>query len=87
MQNPGEEFEQFRPGPSREELNHMLNPPGAGPRLLYLDAKSTPDHPGGKKLPAICSPALGASAPRSEVNRVYFYIAEYKMFKRNFCCR
>jgi hypothetical protein len=24
-QNLGEEFEQFRPGPSREELNHMLN--------------------------------------------------------------
>jgi len=27
MQNLGEEFEQFRPGPSREELNHMLNLP------------------------------------------------------------
>jgi len=25
MQNPGEEFEQFRPGPSREELDLMLN--------------------------------------------------------------
>jgi hypothetical protein len=25
MQNLGEEFERFRPGPSREELNHMLN--------------------------------------------------------------
>jgi hypothetical protein len=27
MQNLGEEFEQFRPGPSRDELNHMLNLP------------------------------------------------------------
>jgi hypothetical protein len=27
MQNLGEEFEQFRPGPSREELNHMLHLP------------------------------------------------------------
>jgi hypothetical protein len=24
---PGEKFEQFTPGPSREELNHMLNLP------------------------------------------------------------
>jgi hypothetical protein len=27
MQNLGEEFEQFRPGPSHEELNHMLHLP------------------------------------------------------------
>jgi hypothetical protein len=27
MQNLAEEFGQFRPGPSREELNHMLNLP------------------------------------------------------------
>jgi hypothetical protein len=27
MQNLGEEFEQFRPGPSREELKPMLNLP------------------------------------------------------------
>ena len=27
MQNLGEEFEQFRPGPSREVLNRMLNLP------------------------------------------------------------
>jgi hypothetical protein len=27
MQDLGEEFEQFRPGPSREELNHLLNLP------------------------------------------------------------
>jgi hypothetical protein len=27
MQNLAEEFEQFRSGPSREELNHMLNLP------------------------------------------------------------
>jgi len=27
MQNLSEEFGQFRPGPSREELDHMLNPP------------------------------------------------------------
>jgi hypothetical protein len=27
MQNLGEEFEQFRPGLSREELNHMLHLP------------------------------------------------------------
>jgi hypothetical protein len=26
-QNLGEKFEQFTPGPSREELNHMLNLP------------------------------------------------------------
>jgi hypothetical protein len=26
-QNLAEEFGQFRPGPSREELNHMLNLP------------------------------------------------------------
>ncbi len=25
MQNLAEEFGQFRPGPSREELNHILN--------------------------------------------------------------
>jgi hypothetical protein len=31
MQNPGEEFEQFRPGPIREELNHMLNVPQQNP--------------------------------------------------------
>jgi hypothetical protein len=27
MQNLAEEFGQFRPGPSPEALNHMLNPP------------------------------------------------------------
>jgi hypothetical protein len=27
MQNLGEEFEQFRPGPRCEQLNHMLNLP------------------------------------------------------------
>jgi hypothetical protein len=27
MQNLAEGFGQFRPGPSLEELNHMLNPP------------------------------------------------------------
>jgi len=27
MQNLAEEFGQFRPGPSREELNHMFNLP------------------------------------------------------------
>jgi hypothetical protein len=27
MQNLGEEFEQFRSAPSREELNHMLSLP------------------------------------------------------------